>query len=137
MTYAGDERRRGHSLPLTSDRRPTMQHLHEVTTAGVLARVHRFERQARRARAGEFDLGRVQPSLLERTSGPSQGIAALAPPAISAVIAKLEPGIDSSRASRALDGWTDVTAYTDKQQASGSSFSSLSSWAHWLSRLDT
>jgi len=76
----------------------------------------RLERQARRARAGERDIGRTQPSMLERASGPSYGIAALAPPAVSAVIARLDPGINASTVSHALEGWADVTAYTGKQQ---------------------
>ena len=76
----------------------------------------RLERQARRARAGDLDLGRAQPSLLERAAGPNHGIAALAPPAISAVIATLEPGTNAIDTKRALEGWTDVTAYTDRQQ---------------------
>lgn len=76
----------------------------------------RLERQARRVRAGERDIARTQPSMLERASGPSHGIAALAPAAVSAVIARLEPGIDASTVVRTLKGWTDVTTYTGEQQ---------------------
>ncbi len=76
----------------------------------------RLERQARRARASDRDLGRTQPSLLQRASGPSRAIAALAPPAVSAVLARLEPGIDVNTVSRALRGWSDVTAYTSAEQ---------------------
>jgi len=68
------------------------------------------------ARAADRDLGRTQPSLLERASGPSHAIAALAPPAVSAVLARLDPGIDANAVSRALNGWSDITAYTSAQQ---------------------
>jgi len=76
----------------------------------------RLERQARRARAAESDFGRTQPSILERASGPTYGIAALAPPAVSAVLARLEVGVDAIAVSRAINGWSDVTAYTAEQQ---------------------
>jgi putative ABC transport system permease protein len=76
----------------------------------------RLERQARRARAGEIDLGRTQPSILERASGSSRAIAALPGPAVSAVIARLRPGTDPDGVARTLAGWSDVTAYSAAQQ---------------------
>jgi len=76
----------------------------------------RLERQARRARAGEIDFGRTQSSVLERASGPSRGLAALPPPAISAVIARLTPGVDAGAVSRAFQGWSDVTVYSAEEQ---------------------
>lgn len=76
----------------------------------------RLERQARRARAGEINLGRTQPSVLERALGPSRGLAALPLPAISAVIARLAPGVDPGAVSRTFQGWSDVTVYTAEEQ---------------------
>jgi putative ABC transport system permease protein len=76
----------------------------------------RLERQARRARAGGIDFGRTQPSVLERASGPSRGIPALPGPAISAVIARLAPGVDADAVLRTFEGWSDVTVYTAAQQ---------------------
>lgn len=76
----------------------------------------RLERLARRGRAADRDLGRTQPAMLERASGPSNALAALAPPAVSAVLARLDPGIDANAVSRALNGWSDITAYTGAQQ---------------------
>jgi len=76
----------------------------------------RLERQARRARAGGVDFGRTQPSVLERASGLSGGIAALPGPAISAVIARLTPGADAGEVQRVMGGWGDVTTYTKDQQ---------------------
>lgn len=76
----------------------------------------RLEREARRVRASGRDIGRTQPSMLDRASGPSSSLAALGPAAVSAVIARLDPGVSASTVSRALEGWTDVTAYTGKQQ---------------------
>jgi putative ABC transport system permease protein len=76
----------------------------------------RLERQARRARAGELDFGRTQPSVLERASGSSRAIAALPGPAVSAVIARLMPGADLDGVLRTFAGWSDVTAYSAAQQ---------------------
>ncbi len=76
----------------------------------------RLERQARRARAGEIDFGRTQPSVLERAAGSSGNIAALPGPAISAVIARLTPGVDAAEVQRIMDGWSDLTVYTASQQ---------------------
>lgn len=76
----------------------------------------RLERQARRARAGEIDFGRTQPSVLERASGSSRAIAALPGPAVSAVIARLMPGADLDGVLRTFEGWSDVTVHTATQQ---------------------
>ncbi len=76
----------------------------------------RLERQARRARAGEVDFGRVQPGVLDRASGPSHSLAALPEPAVSAVIARVLPGTDVGEVQRTMSGWRDVTTYTRAQQ---------------------
>lgn len=76
----------------------------------------RLERHARSARARRTDVGRTQPSLLERAAGASSELAALPGPAISAVVARLAPGADADRVRRTLAGWSDVTVYTTPEQ---------------------
>lgn len=76
----------------------------------------RLERQARRDRADAIDFGRTQSSVLERALGPSAQVPALPNPAISAVIARLEPGADPSVVQHHFDGWSDVTVYTAASQ---------------------
>jgi putative ABC transport system permease protein len=76
----------------------------------------RLEREARGARAAEIDFGRTQPSVLERASGLSGGLAALPGPAISAVIARLAPGADAAGVLRTIRGWSDVAVYTGAEQ---------------------
>lgn len=76
----------------------------------------RLERQARRSRADEIDFGRTQPGVLDRASGPSVGVVGLPGPAISAVIARLAPGVDAEQVQRLMDGWSDVSTYTQDQQ---------------------
>ena len=76
----------------------------------------RLERQARRGRAGEADIGRTQPGVLERASGLSGEIAVLPGPAVSAVIARLAPGAEAGAVQQVMSGWSDVTVYTGAQQ---------------------
>ncbi|MGZ8920257.1 MAG: ABC transporter permease [Limisphaerales bacterium] len=76
----------------------------------------RLERQARRARAESQDIGRVQPSLLERAGGPASGIPALSSPQVSAVLVTLRDGADAGRVAAALSTWPDVTVYSTEQQ---------------------
>ncbi|MBL4571650.1 MAG: ABC transporter permease, partial [Gammaproteobacteria bacterium] len=76
----------------------------------------RLERQARRSRAGEIDFGRTQPAILDRASSSSRAIAALPGPAVSAVIARLMPGVEPNAVLRTFEGWSDVTAYSAAQQ---------------------
>ncbi len=76
----------------------------------------RLEREARRDRASEIDLGRMHPTLLDRALGPSSSIVALPQPAISAVIARLAPGADAASVQHLMQGWGDVTTYTQAQQ---------------------
>ena len=76
----------------------------------------RLERQARRARVAEEDLGRLQPLLLDRSLGPASGVPALAPPQVSAVMLTLAPGADAGQVTATLGGWPDVTVYSTQQQ---------------------
>jgi putative ABC transport system permease protein len=76
----------------------------------------RLERQARRARAESQDIGRVQPSLLERAAGPASGIPALASPQVSAVLVTLRDGAEADRVAATIATWPDVTVYSTEQQ---------------------
>lgn len=76
----------------------------------------RLERAARRSRVGSVDLGRLQPLLLDRAAGLAQGIPALAPPQVSAVLVTLQPGADPAAVRAALRTWPDITVYTTQDQ---------------------
>jgi putative ABC transport system permease protein len=76
----------------------------------------RLERAARRARAGEMDVGRVSPLLLDRASGLASGIPALGPPMVSAVLVKLTPGADAVQVAATISGWPDVSVHTADDQ---------------------
>ena len=71
---------------------------------------------ARRSRVGSVDLGRLQPLLLDRAAGLAQGIPALAPPQVSAVLVTLQPGADPAAVRAALRTWPDITVYTTQDQ---------------------
>lgn len=76
----------------------------------------RLERAARRNRAGQDDLGLVQPGLLERASRPASAIPALGPPMVSAVLVTLKPGVDADEVRATMEGWADATVYTSDEQ---------------------
>ncbi|ODU25236.1 MAG: ABC transporter permease [Verrucomicrobia bacterium SCN 57-15] len=76
----------------------------------------RLEREARRARAENMDVGRSQPLLLERAAGPASGIPALALPQVSAVLVTLQAGADAGCVAATISTWPDVTAYSTEQQ---------------------
>ncbi len=72
----------------------------------------RLERSARYSRAGRIDLGRSQPQIIERSRGPSSGIPALGPPAVSAIMVKFLPDADPDQVRSVLARWPDVSVYT-------------------------
>ena len=76
----------------------------------------RLERAARRARAGQMDVGRVTPLLLDRASGLAAGIPVLGPPMVSAVLVKLAPGAEAARVSALISSWPDVSVHTAEGQ---------------------
>jgi putative ABC transport system permease protein len=78
----------------------------------------RLERSARYSRAGRIDLGRSQPQVIERTLGPSSQLPALGPLAISAVLVKVQPGVDPSQVKAIVAQWPDVSVYTADGQRS-------------------
>ena len=75
----------------------------------------RLEQAARRQRTTGVDLGNVNPALLDVVSGPSNRIPSLTPPATSAVLVRLEPGVDPAVVTSIIDGWSDVSAYDNEQ----------------------
>lgn len=82
----------------------------------VVGEATRLERAARRSRAEQQDLGLTQPGLLERADQPSAAVPALGPPMVSAVLLRLTPGADVDLVRRTMQGWPDVTVYTDDEQ---------------------
>jgi putative ABC transport system permease protein len=76
----------------------------------------RLERQSRRARVEADDMGRLQPSLLDRAVGSAGAIPTLAPPQVSAVMLTVEPGADAARIAATISTWPDVTVYSRQQQ---------------------
>ena len=76
----------------------------------------RMEREARKARASDFDPGRVQPEILNRAAGPSSGIPALGPPPVSAVLVKVTRGADPAKVAATIASWPDVSVYTAEAQ---------------------
>jgi len=76
----------------------------------------RLERTARRSRAGRIDLSRTQPPLLERAEGESAAIPALAPPALSAVLVRLQPGANPQAVASTIAGWADVSVHTGNDE---------------------
>lgn len=76
----------------------------------------RLERAARQARAAHQDFGRTQPQLLERATGPAKNIPALGPADVSAVMARVAPGVDANAVCELISAWGDVTAMTHAEQ---------------------
>lgn len=72
----------------------------------------RLERSARYGRAQQLDLGRNQPQVIQRSLGPSSGIPALGPLAVSAVAVKLQPGANHQQVRSVIASWPDVSVYT-------------------------
>ncbi|MEX0776115.1 MAG: ABC transporter permease [Phycisphaeraceae bacterium] len=77
----------------------------------------RLERWARFGRAGLIDLGRSQPQVIQRSLGPASQIPALGPPVVSAVLVKVQPGVDVQHVRAVIARWPDVSVYsTDGQR---------------------
>lgn len=76
----------------------------------------RLERAARRSRVEAMDLGRLQPLLLDRAAGLSNGIPAFAVPQVSAVLVTLQAGANEATVRRTLGTWPDITVYSTQEQ---------------------
>jgi len=76
----------------------------------------RLEREARRSRLQQQDLGNTQPVLLERAAGPASQLPALGTQYVSAIMVNVEPGVDPARVAKVISGWNDVTVYPNDVQ---------------------
>lgn len=76
----------------------------------------RLERAAREARGREFELGVLQPGILENAFRPSAQLPAVARPQISAVMITLSDGSDAQQAVDTISGWSDVSVFTSEGQ---------------------
>jgi putative ABC transport system permease protein len=76
----------------------------------------RLEKMARIARVENSDLGLKQPGLIDFTSQESSQLPGLAKPQVSAVVLKLSPGANIKQVMEVIDGWEDVSAYTNEQE---------------------
>lgn len=76
----------------------------------------RLERSARERRSADNDLFLNQPQLVEQLSRPATDLPALSTPAISAVIARLEPGADEEHILAVIASWGDVSVFTTAGQ---------------------
>jgi putative ABC transport system permease protein len=76
----------------------------------------RLEREARRSRLHEQDLGNTQPILLERAGGPMSQLPALGTQYVSAIMVNVAPGVDPARVAKVISAWSDVTVYPDDAQ---------------------
>lgn len=82
----------------------------------VPAEATRMDRESRRARVENADLGRMQPLLLDRAQGPAAGVPVLGPPAVSAVLVNVRSIADVHEVAETLSRWPDITVYTHAQQ---------------------
>ena len=76
----------------------------------------RLERSARYSRAERIDIGRTQPQTIERSRGPASDIPALGPAVISAVVVKVQPGVDPAQVQSLIARWPDVTVHSFEGQ---------------------
>ena len=76
----------------------------------------RLERAARRGRADRIDLSSSQPGLLDRAEGVSAAIPALAPPVVSAILVRVQPGVDPQAVASTISGWADVSVHTREDE---------------------
>jgi putative ABC transport system permease protein len=76
----------------------------------------RLERAARRERLENIEIGRLQPLLLDRATGPSGSIPALSKPQVSAVLVALQPGADAAAVRATLGNWPDISVFSTQEQ---------------------
>ncbi|MFT5048834.1 MAG: putative ABC transport system permease protein [Chlamydiales bacterium] len=75
----------------------------------------RLEREARSARVRDSAIGR-DPELLRLSGEASVIIPAIAPPSVAAVMVNLAPGASLDNVRARLQGWQDVSVYTQAEQ---------------------
>lgn len=82
----------------------------------VPGEAQRLERATRLARLENLDLGRVNPLLGERVSGPERDLPAVVPPQVSAVLVTLQAAADPAQVAATLATWPDITVYSTQQE---------------------
>lgn len=85
----------------------------QFETTGEATRLERATREARGERA---ELGTLQPSLIEQASKPAAELAAIAPPALSAVMIRVAPGSRAEEVASLVSGWADVSVHSKQSQ---------------------
>ncbi|OHB80911.1 MAG: ABC transporter permease [Planctomycetes bacterium RBG_16_64_12] len=85
----------------------------QFDTAGEAVRL---ERAARERRSQSDELFLKQPALAERLSRPAGELPAMAAPELSAVVARVAPGMDAARVAAIMSSWGDVTVFTKAGQ---------------------
>jgi len=76
----------------------------------------RLERSARKVRAIRDDIGKIQPSLMDKADLPSQQLPAVPRAMISAALVKVAPGADPAKVTERISGWRDVSVHSSEQQ---------------------
>lgn len=76
----------------------------------------RLERSARRVRAIRHEIGRIQPSLMDKADLPARQLPAVPRAMISAALVKVAPGVDPAKVSERISGWKDVSVHSSDQQ---------------------
>ncbi len=76
----------------------------------------RLERKSRVARLEKSDQGLKQPGLIDFISQESSQLPVLAKPQVSAVVLKLSPGANKKEIMETIEGWEDVSAYTNEEE---------------------
>lgn len=76
----------------------------------------RIERQSRVNRLLDMELGQIQPYMAERAGGYNSQIPALGTQMVSAILIQTKPGFDIGQVVKNLEGWPDVSVYTQQQQ---------------------
>ena len=76
----------------------------------------RLQRNTRVQQMLGQDLGQQQPGLLTRVAGLTANLPAILPPTVSAVLVKLAPGADARGVIKTIQGWPDLTVYTQGEE---------------------
>ena len=76
----------------------------------------RLEKMSRIKRMEKSDRGLKQPGLIDFISQESSQLPGLAKPQVSAVVLKLSPGANIKKVMDTIDGWGDVSAYTNEEE---------------------
>lgn len=76
----------------------------------------RLERNARRARGAQSEIGNKQPALLDNAERPARELPQIARPQLSAVMVTVSPGTHIDAVADIISGWGDVSVYTTDGQ---------------------